>query len=61
MSASADTLLQLMQAGDVRALDLLARTYGKRLASVARKQCHLAADAEEAVQQALLTASTSMT
>lgn len=61
MSASADTLLQLMQAGDVRALDLLSRTYGKRLMSVARRQCHLAADAEEAVQQALLTASTSMT
>lgn len=61
MSVSADGLLELMQAGDVRALDLLARTYGKRLTSVARRQCHLAADAEEAVQQALLTASTSMT
>ncbi len=61
MSSSADTLLQLMQAGDVRALDLFARTYGKRLTAVARRQCHLAADAEEAVQQALLTASTSMT
>lgn len=61
MTPSADTLLQLMQAGDVRALDVLARTYGKRLMSVARRQCHLAADAEEAVQQALLAASTSMT
>lgn len=61
MGASADELLQLMQAGDLRAIDVLARTYGSRLLSVARRQCHVAADAEEAVQHALLTASTSMT
>ncbi|MBL9039526.1 MAG: RNA polymerase sigma factor [Archangium sp.] len=54
-------LLALMQAGDMLALDGLARTYGTRLLAVARRQCHLPADAEDAVQQALLAASTSMT
>lgn len=56
-----DALLQLMQAGDVAALDRLARESGTRLLAVARKQCHLAADAEDAVQQALEAASTAMT
>jgi RNA polymerase sigma-70 factor (ECF subfamily) len=60
MSTRAEELLELMQRGDVRALDVLAREYGKRLLSVARRQCHLAADAEDAVQQALLAASSSM-
>lgn len=58
---SAETLLQLMQQGDVRALDQLARTYGARLLAVARRRCDLADDAEDAVQQALLTASAAMT
>lgn len=58
--ASAE-LIALMQAGDLAALDRLARTYGARLLAVARKQCHAAADAEDAVQQALLTASSAMT
>lgn len=57
----AQALLALMQAGDLAALDALARTWGDRLLSVARRRCHLAADAEDAVQQALLTASTAMT
>lgn len=60
MSTRADELLELMQRGDVRALDVLAREYGKRLLAVARRQCHLAADAEDAVQQALLAASSAM-
>lgn len=61
MRARAEELLELMQRGDVRALDVLAREYGKRLLAVARRQCHLAADAEDAVQQALLAASSAMT
>jgi RNA polymerase sigma-70 factor (ECF subfamily) len=55
------TLLELMQAGDLRALDALARTYSQRLLAVARRQCHSASDAEDAVQQALLEASDAMT
>lgn len=55
-----DDLLALMQAGDLLALDRFARDYSHKLLAVARRQCHLAADAEDAVQQALLDASTSM-
>ncbi|MBX7097399.1 MAG: sigma-70 family RNA polymerase sigma factor [Myxococcaceae bacterium] len=58
---SAQSLLALMQAGDLAALDALARAWGDRLLAVARRRCHLPADAEDAVQQALLTASTAMT
>lgn len=56
-----ETLRVLMQAGDLRALDHLARAYGDRLLAVARRRCDLREDAEDAVQQALLAASTSMT
>jgi RNA polymerase sigma-70 factor (ECF subfamily) len=54
-------LLALMQAGDLRALDQLVRAYGRRLLAVARRRCRRAADAEDAVQQALLAASSAMT
>lgn len=56
---SAERLLELMQRGDFTALDVLARTYGERLLAVARRRCQLAADAEDAVQQAFLAASSS--
>lgn len=56
---SAERLLELMQRGDFTALDLLARTYGARLLAVARRRCQLTADAEDAVQQAFLAASSS--
>lgn len=56
-----ETLLVLMQKGDIRALDHLAREYGSRLLAVARRRCDLREDAEDAVQQALLAARTSMT
>ena len=56
-----ETLLELMQRGDLRALDHLARTYGDRLLAVARRRCDLREDAEDAVQQALLAAGTAMT
>jgi RNA polymerase sigma-70 factor (ECF subfamily) len=58
---TSDQLLALMQAGDLLALDALARAYSDKLLAVARRQCHLAADAEDAVQQALLVASAAMT
>ncbi|WAS96945.1 RNA polymerase sigma factor [Nannocystis punicea] len=58
---SVETLLALMQNGDLRALDHLARAYGDRLLAVARRRCDLREDAEDAVQQALLAAGTAMT
>lgn len=59
-TSPADALLALMQAGDVAALDLMARAYGARLLAVARRRCHQREDAEDAVQQALLAARDSM-
>ncbi len=55
-----ETLRQLMQRGDLRALDHLARAYGDRLLAVARRRCDLPEDAEDAVQQALLAAGAAM-
>jgi RNA polymerase sigma-70 factor (ECF subfamily) len=49
-----------MHAGDAEALDRLARDYGPRLLAVARRCCRSSADAEDAVQQALLQASSAM-
>ncbi len=59
-SPSIDALLALMQAGDAAALDVMAREYGPRLLSVARRRCHLRQDAEDAVQEALITARDAM-
>ena len=56
-----ETLLALMQRGDLRALDHLARAYSERLLAVARRRCDLPEDAEDAVQQALLAAGAAMT
>lgn len=56
-----DDLLRLMQAGDAVALDHLARAYGPRLLAVAHRCCRSRHDAEDAVQQALVKATTSMT
>jgi RNA polymerase sigma-70 factor, ECF subfamily len=60
-SSPVETLLVLMQRGDIRALDHLAREYGARLLAVARRRCDLREDAEDAVQQALLAAGAAMT
>jgi DNA-directed RNA polymerase specialized sigma24 family protein len=49
-----------MQAGDIAALDRFAREHGARLLAVARRACRSRDDAEDAVQQALVHASTSM-
>lgn len=57
---SVDALLALMQAGDIAALDVMARAYGARLLAVARRRCHQREDAEDAVQQALLAAREAM-
>lgn len=54
-------LLALMQAGDVRALDQMARDFGPRLVAVALRCCRSPHDAEDAVQNAMVQASRSMT
>ncbi len=58
---SPQILLALMQAGDLTALDVLSRAYGGRLLAVARRRCHRRDEAEDAVQQALLAATSAMT
>ena len=55
-SCSAESLLLLMRAGDIAALERLTGCYGPRLVAVARRSCRRPDDAEDAVQQALLEA-----
>lgn len=54
--ASADALVQQMRAGDLRALDGLARRYGPRLIAIGMRCCRSREEAEDAVQDALLQA-----
>ena len=51
-------LAQLMREGDIQALDQLTRCQGERLLSVGRRYCKNEEDARDAVQEALLSAST---
>lgn len=46
----------LMRAGDLQALDALTRCQGERLLAVGRRHCKNEEDAQDAVQDALLTA-----
>lgn len=52
----ADELLALMRAGDMVALDRITRCYGASLAAVGRRHCRDSDQAEDAVQDALLSA-----
>jgi RNA polymerase sigma-70 factor, ECF subfamily len=49
-------LAALARAGDVAALDALVRCQGARLLAVGRRHCRTVAEAEDAVQDALLAA-----
>ena len=51
-----DRLIDLMRAGDLAAVDLMAREHGERLAAVARRCCRRPDDVADAVQQGLLEA-----
>ena len=51
-------ILELVEAGDIGALDPMTRCYGERLLSVGRRYCHHEEDARDAVQDALLSAGT---
>jgi RNA polymerase sigma-70 factor (ECF subfamily) len=52
----AKKLINLVQAGDLDALDHITRCYGQRLLAVGRRQCRDDDRAQDAVQDALLSA-----
>lgn len=53
---SPEQLVRLMRAGDMEALDRITRCYGQTLATVGRRYCRSAIEAEDAVQDALVAA-----
>ncbi len=50
--------MQLVRGGDPRALDQITRCYGDRLLAAGRSHCRTGDEADDAVQDALLTAAT---
>lgn len=56
IACSPERLAALVRARDVRALDELVTCHGHRLMAVAQRHCRNRADAEDAVQDALLAA-----
>lgn len=51
-----DKLVAMMREGDMEALDRMTRCYSQRLLSVGRRYCRSEAEAEDAMQDALLSA-----
>jgi RNA polymerase sigma-70 factor (ECF subfamily) len=58
MQCDPERVAALVRAGDLAALDSLTRCHGERLLAVARRWCRSDAEAEDAVQDALLAAGT---
>ncbi len=56
LTCDPETLARLVREGDVAALDRLSRCYAGRLLAVGRRWCASEADAEDAVQDALVAA-----
>ncbi|MCO4764147.1 MAG: RNA polymerase sigma factor [Myxococcales bacterium] len=56
-----DELVRLVKAGDMQALDRITRCHGQRLLAVGRRYCRSNAEAEDAVQDALVSAGTHLT
>ena len=56
-----EELVRLVTAGDLAALDRITRCHGQRLLAVGRRYCRSNAEAEDAVQDALLSAGTHLT
>lgn len=48
--------MQLVRSGDANALEQITRCYGQRLFAAGRRHCRTATEAEDAVQDALVTA-----
>jgi len=59
-ACSAERLTELVRGGDPRALDHITRCYGKRLIAAGRRHCRTSDEADDAVQDALLTAVTDL-
>jgi RNA polymerase sigma-70 factor, ECF subfamily len=55
-TCDADAMIALMRKGDLEALDRMTRCFGQRLLAVGRRYCRNEAEAEDAVQDALLSA-----
>src|SRR5262245_6895640 len=55
-----DRLTTLARSGDPRALDDITRCYGERLLAAGRRHCRTVSEAEDAVQDALVTAATKL-
>ncbi|MFZ5896227.1 MAG: RNA polymerase sigma factor [Myxococcota bacterium] len=53
-------LLELVRRGDASALDAITRCYGARLLAAGRRHCRTLSEAEDAVQDTLLFASTDL-
>lgn len=51
-----DDLVRLLQAGDIEILDRVTRCFGDRLMAEARRRCRTADEADDALQDAALTA-----
>ncbi len=54
-------LLEMVKSGDIQALDRMTRCFGERLISVGRRRCRNEEEAQDAVQDALLSAGTNLT
>lgn len=54
-------LVELVRAGDIEALDRITRCHGDRLLAVGRRYCRNESEAEDAVQDALLSAGRNLT
>jgi RNA polymerase sigma-70 factor (ECF subfamily) len=57
-TCSAERLMQLVRDGEPSALDHITRCYGDRLLAAGRRHCRSGAEADDAVQDALVTAAT---
>jgi RNA polymerase sigma-70 factor (ECF subfamily) len=56
MDCSAERLMQLVREGRADALDQITRCYSERLLAAGRRHCRTTSEAEDAVQDALITA-----
>jgi len=56
-----DALVRMVKSGNLEALDRITRCHGQRLLAVGRRYCRTNAEAEDAVQDALLSAGTHLT
>ena len=61
LDCSPERLMGLVRQGSSEALDQITRCYSQRLLEAGRRHCRTVAEAEDAVQNALLSASTELT